>query len=314
MKRRYGKCLLLFLFSLILLIVNAHQVQADLAAQEIDLGAWPYEANLDNQGMLWVSHSSPSEIWAINTSNGEITIYPVGGTPSDARGDGTGMLWWVDYDANQLSRLETTTNQLDTWGIPGSSGLYTTAIDSAGKVWAMDKSNPTLYRLDPISNQLCSYTIPDEGKGTYIEEKGENVWFGDDINDRILELDPVEENFTFWSLPGSNNPFDLVFDSEDILWFSDYSQDQIVSLDMVYDQITAYDLPPDHYAPEMVSIAKGEVWFDFEYPGGFGKIDPQIADSTTTAVSQSTISVSPNCQTLETPCQGKVKESYSSAK
>ena len=52
MKRRYGKCLLLFLFSLILLIVNAHQVQADLAAQEIDLGAWPYEANLDNQGML----------------------------------------------------------------------------------------------------------------------------------------------------------------------------------------------------------------------------------------------------------------------
>ena len=151
-----GRRLLLYFLGLFGLLALAGSAQAALQAQETSLaaGGTAYEVNLDSHSVLWVSDANAGEIRAVSAASGAYTIYPVGGAPSDARGDGAGTAWWADFGSNKLSRLTTGNNKVTTWEIPGSTGLYSTGIDSSGDVWVSDYYAAFLYELDPDGNGL----------------------------------------------------------------------------------------------------------------------------------------------------------------
>jgi streptogramin lyase len=284
-KHRLLHCILIAALLALFPAVSGPAARADLTAQETDLAengqAW--EANLDTQGMLWVSHLSPAEIWRIDTQTGVITVYPVGGQPSDGRGDGAGALWWADLGSNRLRRLSTADNQVKAWEIPGSTGLYTTALDPQGRVWVTDFSDPHLYRLDPATNQVCTYSLPDEGLANYLEAGAQYVWFGDYINNRIVRLHPLDGTFTWWQLPGNGFPLDLTLDAGGDVWWTDTYLNYLGRLDPAQESFTAFDLPA-HFDPQMLSIAGSQVWLSFQDPdspaGGVGRLDPAAASGT----------------------------------
>ena len=307
-KNRFITCILIILF--LFLLNPASAVQADLTAQETDLAtdgqAW--EANLDSQGMLWVSHTYPSEIWRIDTQAGGITRYLVGGQPSDGRGDGSGNLWWADISSNHLGRLNTVTNQVNIWLTPGGASLYTTAIDTQGKIWATEFHGSSLYRLDPATNQLCVYTLPDGGWVNYLAVEGNYLWLGDSTNARIIRLDALGGGYDWWQLPESSFPVDLVLDGSSSLWWTDPILNQIGRLEPAQDRITVYPFPPSG-SPQMLNVKDGQVWFSFwnaDIGGGVGRLDPLTAAGTVSILTRISQAASSACQELAPSITGTV--------
>jgi streptogramin lyase len=302
--RKPNQTTLFFLvISLALLFwLPSRAARADLTAQEINLAVsgQPWEANLDSQGMLWISHLFPAEIWRVNTLSGAVTVYPVGGEPSDGRGDGSGMLWWADLASNRLNRLNTANNQVHAWQIPSSAGLYTTAINAQGQVWVMDFFSPNLYRLDPATNQLCTFPLPNGGTGNYLAADGQSVWYGDNLNSRLVRLDPLGNTFEFWLLPDYGYTLDLAVDASGNLWYTDTSLNQLGRLDPLLDSLTIYTLPLN-YDPQMLSLADGKAWLSFQdpgNPGGVARLDPAAASGTVYPAPNASQAVSPSCTTL----------------
>ncbi len=298
------KYCILFLFMLFVSMIPL-SVMAVFPAQETDLGYDPREANLDSQGMLWISHYLEGEIWQVDTQTGGIVSFEVGGGPWDGRGDDAGMLWWADVDTERLNRLETSSNTVHSWEIPAS--LQTTAIDAAGQVWATAINSPWVYRLDPATNNLCSYEIPDGGKALYLAPDGATLWFGDYANARVVHLDPDANTLDWWELPDNNSfPFGVGLDQGGNLWFTDNGLNQIGRVNPLEDKLTAYELPPDHSTPKMLSLAADGIWFSFEFPGGIGRLDPSAAESTDHVLVKETRPVAPTCEMVEPTSTGTI--------
>lgn len=310
---------LLFVAVLSLLLGAALPVQADSTGQETNLASGdPWEANLDSQGKLWISYTTPSEIWRADTVNGGITRFLVGGSPSDARGDGAGNVWWADLDGNLLHetllrRLNTTTNQLTAWTITNTDGLFTTAIDAQGRVWVSDWSYSNLFRLNSSvsPNQLCTYALPDSGLANYMTTNGDYLWFVDGLNTRIVRLQISTGRFDWWNVPEDSNLWDVAYDasSGNVWWTDQATAGKIGRLNPTAGTLTSYPLPDD-LVPQMISLKSGLVWFTFVDPttseaDGVGRLDPASATGTALPLSTGNLTVTPTCTNI-TPTTSNV--------
>jgi streptogramin lyase len=272
---------------------------AALQAQETPLSPTgsAYEINLDSQGTLWVSDWIAGEIWSIEPTSGVTTTYPVGGGPSDARGDGAGSVWWADFTSNQLGRLSTSTNQTTVWEIPGSAGLYSTAIDGSGQVWVSDFFDPFIYRLDPDTNQLCTYALPDSGVTEYLYTNGQQLWFGDIVNLRIVRLQ--DSTFDWWNLPAGSYPRDLELDGNGGLWWTDANKGYLGRLDSGAATITTFTPPTSIVGtPQMLVLSGGKVWYSQQYPSQVVGLDPAAVAGVTAPVTTGSQEVTPACDEL----------------
>jgi streptogramin lyase len=271
---------------------------ADLQAQETPLSptGWAYELNPDSQGRLWVSDYGAGEIRSFDTATGAHTEYEVGGGPSDARGDGAGSVWWADFNSNRLGRLSTATRQVTTWVIPGSSSLYSTAIDSDGDVWVSESNDSFVYKLDPVSNQLCTYALPDSGVTDYLYVNGKQLWFGDTVNARIVRLQ--EGAFSWWELPSGSYPRDLELDGNGQIWWTDAGQGVVGRLNSGAAAITTFT-PPAGGAPQMLALSGGKVWITQGNPSGLGVLDPAAAASDSSPVTTGSQAAAPTCRELQ---------------
>ena len=78
-------------FSIALLLLAflsiAGVASADLGAQEMDLNAegHAYEINPGPEGLFWISDNGAGEIWALEPTTGDYTVYLDAGAVSDAR-------------------------------------------------------------------------------------------------------------------------------------------------------------------------------------------------------------------------------------
>jgi streptogramin lyase len=292
-----GRRLLLYFLGLFGLLALAGSAQAALQAQETSLAATgtAYELNLDSQGVLWVSDANAGEIRAVNAASGAYTIYPVGGAPSDARSDGAGTVWWADFGSNKLNHLTTGSNQVTTWEIPGSTGLYSTGIDSGGDVWVSDYYASLLYQLDPAGNELCSYAIPNFGVSEYLSMDGSRITFGDYVNGRIVRLEGT--TFTWWILPPGSYPRDLAVDGNGRVWWTDLNKGYVGRLDPVASTIITFT-PPISGTPQLLTLSGGKVWYTQQDPGRLVKFDPAVASGITATVISGAKAASPSCSTL----------------
>jgi streptogramin lyase len=270
---------------------------AGIAANETPLNqagqAW--EVNADAQGTLWVTDQGAKEIRSFDAAGATYTAYQVGGSPSDARGDSSGSVWWADYDTNQLSRLSTTTQQAVTWAIPGSQGLYSTAIDGSGDVWVSGAMDPYVYKLDPDTNQLCMYAIPNAGLAEYLYANGQQLWFGDITNYRIVRLQ--DGTFDWWNLPADSYPIDVELDGSGRLWWTDLIAGYAGRLDSNAATITIYT-PPSASVPQMLALSGGKVWYTQGAPGQVVELNPAVAASTTEPVTTGSQEAAPSCAQL----------------
>jgi streptogramin lyase len=299
----FARLVLSLTLLILILTQTALAVGADLLGQEMDLAeeGVPWEVNLDSQGILWISHTYPSQIWRVDPSVDEVTIYPVEGVPSDARGDSAGHLWWPDLYSNRLSRLSTANNQVTTWEIPGSAGLYTTSIDGTGKIWVTDFSVSWVYRLDPLTSQVCRYALLDGGLANYIDVNGQDLWLGDSSNARLVRLDTLSGTYTWWQLPDESFPFDVELDVLGQLWWTD--RDFIGVLDPVSNSFATFPLPPEQY-PQVLSPRYGMVWYSFQ--GGYGVMNPAVAGGSVDIADRFSQTVSPDCSQVAPTSAGQV--------
>jgi streptogramin lyase len=272
-------------------------VLAALGAQETPLSPFgeAFEINPDPQGELWVSDASAGEIWSFDATGGARTVYRVGGTPSDARSDGAGSVWWADFESNKLGRLSTSADQAIFWEIPGSTSLYSTAIDSSGDVWVSESFGPFIYKLDPDTNQLCTYELPSSGVTDYLHVYGRTLWFGDVENSRLVRLQ--DGAFDWWVLPSHSYPQDLELDENGQLWWTDSDRGYLGRLDSVTATMTTFT-PPLSGAPAMLTLFGGRVWISQQGPGRVLELDPAVASSQTAAVTTGSKAATPACSLL----------------
>ncbi len=282
-----------------LALVAAPAFAGDQTGEETNLApeGQPFQANLDGQGMLWVTHQSPAELWRFDTGTGALEVYSVGGQPSDARGDGAGKVWWGDLGSDRLNRLDTGNNQRTSWQVTGSGGLYTTAIDSQGVVWASDYWLSYLYSLNPNTNNLCKYLIPDGGVGTYVTTDGASVWLGDSYNLRIVQFDASKNTWYWWPLRSSANPLGVAVDASHNVWWSDAGLDYLGRLTPGQDNYTEFDLPQSLY-PELLSIDGNLIWLTMLDPSGpsaFGHFSTGATGGTGRTSKRGSRPVTPDC-------------------
>jgi streptogramin lyase len=284
-------------FALMGLLVLTGPALAGLEVQEtpLSLAGWAYELNLDSQGTLWVSDTTAGEIRSFDTASGARTAYLVGGAPSDARGDGVKSVWWADYTSNRLGRLSTASKQASIWEIPGSYGLYSTAIDSSGNVWVSDYYASFIYELDPGANQLCMYALPDYGVSEYLYVDGQTLWFGDLVNARIVRLQ--NDTFDWWNLPAGSYPRDLEMDGDGRLWWTDAEKNYLGRLDGAAATITTFT-PPAGGTPVMLALSGDNVWYSQQDPSGVVELDPGVAASQTMPVTTGGQAAAPDCDEL----------------
>lgn len=309
--RRLHLSLVLSLALLVACVWGIVLVSADLPAGELSLNpaGSVYEINHDAGGSLWISDFDAGEIWQVEAS-GAYTIYPVApaSAPSDARRQGLDDVWFADFLSNQLGRLSPTSLELAIWAIPGSEGLYGTAIDTAGQIWVADAFDPNLHRLTPSSGQLCTYALPDDGFSDYVLGHDQGLWLGDRVNGRILRLDPGLDQYTAWELPAGAYPTGMSFDSQGNLWWADLSLAELGRLDPGSDQLTRYVLPLGHL-PQMIAASDGLIYYTGPWEGAFGILNPAIATGTTTTLTPSTLETTAACSTLQPPSTSTITPS-----
>jgi streptogramin lyase len=292
----------LILLGMLLFPLLVKTVLAALAVQEMPLNptGLPFEINLDSQGFLWVSDNTSGEIWQVAAADGSYTIYPVGGGPSDARSDGAGSLWWSDSMSGQVGRLDISNGASSTWEIPGSSGLYGTALDGAGGLWVTDSGLPYLYHLRPTASEVCTYTLPLDGFSNYPLVAGSLVWLGDRENSQILRLDTASQTFTGWQLPAGSRPNGMALDGSGSLWWADTNRGLLGRLNpspssnqvITYTQTTLQ-------SPQMLTLADGKVWYSDQ--NGVGMLDPARFFGTASTITPYTQPGTPKCAQIAAP-------------
>ncbi|MBW6466946.1 MAG: hypothetical protein K0B06_10610, partial [Brevefilum sp.] len=203
--------------------------------------------------------------------------------------------------SNRLSRVNSASNQVTTWEIPGSAGLYTTAIDGMGKIWVTDFNASWVYRLDPLTSQVCRYALPGGGLANYIDVNGQDIWLGDSSNARLVRLDALSGVYTWWELPGGSVPFDVELDVIGQLWWTD--RDFIGVLDPVSNSYATFPLPPEQY-PQVLSPRYGMVWYS--YQGRYEVLNPAVAGGSVDIADRFSQSFSPDSSQVEPASGGQV--------
>lgn len=275
---------------------------AGLSAQEtpLDPAGAAYEVNPDSQGILWVSDSAAGEIRRVDPSDGGYTIYHVGGLPSDARSDGAGMLWWADTASGKVGRLTTADGKASLWTIPGSSGVYGTALDGSGRLWVTDNSLSFLYRLSLSASEVCTYTLPMIAASDYLVAAGSQVWLEDRVNGQIGRLNVNTSTFTWWSLPSGSRPTGLALDGQGNLWWADPLQGELARLAPGSNRVTRYTQSAVQN-PTMLALSDGRVWYTDQTR--VGVLDPSLFSGSTLTITPYNQVSPPSCATLAPPSQ-----------
>jgi streptogramin lyase len=273
---------------------------AALSSQETPLNptSVAFEINPDSQGLLWITEYQAGEVRRVNPSNGNFTVYPVGGHPSDARSDGTGMLWWGDTDTPLVGRLNTTNGQVSEWTIPGGGGTYGTALDGSGGIWVADYIFSFLYHLRPSASEVCTYTLPADAASAYLLVNGSQVWLGDTNNGRIGRLETNTNTFTWWALPSSSSPLGLAMDGAGVLWWADKVQGGLGRLTPGSGQVITYT-QSTLQTPTMIALSAGKVWYTDQ--SRIGVLDPAHATGHAFTVTPSSQVSPPLCKALAAP-------------
>jgi streptogramin lyase len=263
-----------------------------------------YEANLDDQGRLWISDYKSGEIWSVDSSSGQYEIYPVGGNPIDAR-QVNGWLWWADAQSNLLGLVSINDGSYLHWQVPDADGFLSTNIDSEGRLYATDSSNPYLYHLDPIASTVCAYTLPGFGASNYIVHEGDNLWLGDSFDSTIIQVDAGDDSITWWTLPPGSSPFGMAVDEKGSIWYADQGTKMLVRLDPSTNLLTGYLLPIGNY-PQMIAIQSGFVWYTEQSQPSIGRLDPSSAAQETVALTVQHQQLTPSCSEIPPSESGNI--------
>jgi streptogramin lyase len=189
-----------------------------------------YEVNADAHGNLWISDYQANQIWQMNPSTGQYTIYQNLNKANDAQMDVSGNVWWTDYGNGYLGRIAPGTHALTQWLLSGGAAPSPlgVAFDNAGHVWAADDKNAQLFRLDPASNQVCVYSytvgtgvgVSSEGNG-FINWAGGSIWISNGGGGSIISINPASNSGKLWQLALGRVPQEFAVDASGQVWFAE---------------------------------------------------------------------------------------------
>lgn len=305
--------------ALLILLGFGGAANAELGAEETPLNpdGSAYEINADAGGLLWISENGAEEIWALDPTSGEVTIYHGTGAVSDARRAADGSVWWIDQNDSSLRRLWFDSGEFATWGIPGASTLLGTTIDEQGRVWLSQLFDPEVYRFTVESSELCTYTLGAMGGSDYILADGSDIWLADWITDSIRRLEPDSGVLTSWALPASAllpdaRPEGLAMDGEGHVWWADPDRHHLARLEPEESRLTTYDLPWGSQ-PQMVTVSSERLWYTEDREGSVGRLDPAVASGETETVTVETATLTPICSQISPDATGVLTTSSGTA-
>jgi streptogramin lyase len=252
-------------------------------------------------GKLYVSDHAPDDLWVVDPDSGAYTLYGVD-SPSDARPDPQGDIWWTN-EGTVLGRINTGAGTVTTWvlGVLGSVTLWGLDLEPSGAVWTTEWFSGEVRRVDVSAGEVCTYTVPGGSTSYYIDYAAPYVWLINWGNDRIYRLDPgaPSDQLRYWQIPGSPapSPRGLAADAAGMLWWADSGLHALARLDPGSSQMTTYPLPFGS-SPQWVYPEDGQVWYTESGLGTFGTLDPAATAGTTTTLTTTVQSVTPDCGDL----------------
>lgn len=279
-----------------------------------------YEMNVGTSGTLWLSDTGASEIWQLNSSTGQYTVYQGASNASDAKTDTAGDVWWSDYNNGRVGRITSGTANLTQWQLPGvtppnSLGI---AFDDGNDVWVGDESTGQLFHLDPSTNELCVYAHPGGSGSGFILWNAGTVWVSG--NNSIVNLNPTSNSITAWQLATGHAPQRPVMDASGNLWFAEQNitlpavpmhltdrsarrsrtpnyvtTGMIAQLVPGSNQLTEYTLPVDTY-PQSLYLGVDGIWYTAFHTVGILTSSTATGVVSTLAVTNTT--VTPACSTI----------------
>jgi streptogramin lyase len=305
-----------FISALLLLVLLgiSGAANAELGVEEtpLDLDGSAYEINADAGGLLWISDNGAEEIWALDPTSGEVTIYHGAGAVSDARRAADGSVWWIDQGKDSLRRMWPDSGEFTTWTIPGAATLLGTAIDETDAVWLSQYFDPEVYRFTVESSELCTYTLGPMGGSDYILADGTEIWLGDWIGKSIHRLEPGSDALTSWALHAYARPEGLAMDSQQELWWADPDRHHLGRLEPEESHLTTYDLPWGSQ-PQMVTVSGERIWYTEDWRGSVGRLDPAVASGDSETVTVETATLTPVCSQISPDVTGVLTTSSGTA-
>ena len=169
----------------------------------------------DSKGRIWITDMGKNELWAINTTSGEVKTYrmplPVGESTFHALMYGAAIdtkhnrVWWAQLFGN-VGSIDTERDIADRV-IPfrKGEGPRRLALQEDGTLWIPLFGAGQLVKVDGETGvEQARYTLPDRGAGPYgitYDKKRNAIWAATCNSDRIYRFDIAAKRWRHYPLP-----------------------------------------------------------------------------------------------------------------
>ena len=169
----------------------------------------------DSKGRVWITDMGKNELWAINTTSGDIKTYrmplPVGESHFHSLMYGAAIdtkhnrVWWAQMHGN-VGSIDTQRDVAERLiQFPKGAGPRRLAIQEDGTLWVPLFGAGQLVKIDGETGvELGRYSLPDRGAGPYgitYDKRRNAIWAATCNSDRIYRFDIAEKRWRHYPLP-----------------------------------------------------------------------------------------------------------------
>jgi virginiamycin B lyase len=154
------------------------------------LGRGPYGITVTPPGDVYYASLAGSYVGSI-LPGGEVAVLEPPTPDQGARrvwADSTGAVWVSEWSSGNVSRYDPTTDNWDTWPLPGSDpAAYAVYVDENDIVWLTDFGANALVRFDPVVEEFTSYQLPHRpGEVRQILGRPGEIWGAESAADHLV--------------------------------------------------------------------------------------------------------------------------------
>jgi virginiamycin B lyase len=253
------------------------QAQSDASAQaapskhqtrvfQLPAGSRPHDASPGRSGEIWYTAQRQGALGIIDIASGEARQVPLGegSAPHGVVLGPDGKAWITDGGQNAIVRYDPSSEAIDVWKLPESSGytnLNTGAFDKDGVHWFTGQNG--IYGKVDASGQVQVWNDP-EGRGPYgIDDTSDGeIWYVSLAGSHLAKVDRPTGNVTLIEPPHEGAGLRRVWaDSNGDLWITGWNSGKLYRYRPASKEWTTFDLPGEKPQAYAVYVdVRDDVW------------------------------------------------------
>ena len=281
----------------------------------------------DSSGNLWFTIGNGSDIWRLNTANGQFMSFSTGNPDVQpytlAYNPATNRLWFTSFASDQFGVFQLSGGSatlLNVYDLPitqplkyGSLGAAAIALDNQGNVYVTEsyvgqiaKFNQSTGMLEHVWQLLPKGSEP---LGIAVDPSTEAIWFTNHATSDFGYINQTSNTVTQFSTsvfyyngsPEVTLPYWIYVSSSGMIWFNEHIGNRIARFDPNNLQLTEFTVPTPNSEPIKLTLddARGLVWFS-EFTGNkIGMLEQNQSLSPDIVLSKNSFTLSGNSLTIQ---------------